>query len=114
MNTELKAILDEIFAGMKLAEDGVSKNYIALVSDAVSFISALPSVMANLGSLEQEIQSLKGSAQESDLLAYLEKQFSAHLQGAKAQGVLSTATKVVQDAISMVQDGVALEQLLKS
>lgn len=104
MNTELKALLDLIFDGESLVAKLVAKqNFFTLLPQVFSILTAdLPNAVNNWGSLQAEIAALPGTAQEADLVAYVQKKFAlAVSDDAKAQAILAAVLKVVLGAADL-------------
>lgn len=110
MNTELKSFLDIAFEGVTTVEDILKKNYASLIGDLLLAADEVPSIVSHFSDLPAEIEALKGSAQEADLISYIETKFSG-ISTSKAQVILAAGLKLVTD---LVQDGLALKAALSS
>lgn len=112
MNTELKLLLDAGFDAANVAQDVLKHDYISMVGAMTKLMADTPSILANLGDLEAEIQELPGTAQESDLVAYIEQKF-AGVGTPKAQSILACALKVIEDLAVVLQDSLALKTVIQ-
>lgn len=110
MNTELKSFLDIAFEGVTTVEDILKKNYASLIGDLLLAADEVPSIVSHFSDLPAEIEALKGSAQEADLISYIETKFSG-ISTSKAQAILAAGLKLVTD---LAQDGLALKAALSS
>lgn len=114
MNTELKAILQLAFDLFAVGKDAVEKaNFVTVLLPVLYKIAAdIPAVVSGASDLLPELKVLPGSAQEADLISFIQSQVvSAGVTDAKAQAILQAALKIVSDN---VQDINALVVAIKS
>jgi len=111
-NAEFKAILVLVFDAVSLGKDAISKNYFGLMGDVSKMVLDLPAAISNFSDLQNEINALKDPAAQSDLIAFIETQFSAQIPSDKAQAILAASLKIVQDSVQVVQDAWVLKNLI--
>ncbi len=113
MNTALKAILQLIFDSLVIEQDAVvaKKSFLALLPDLFPLLADLVAAVPTFTDLPAEIKALGGSAQEADLIAFIETKFGSALPSGKAAAILAASLKTILD---IVQDGLALEVAIKS
>lgn len=113
MNAAIKAILALLFDALTIEQDAVvsKKNFLALLPDLFPLLSDLVASVPTFSDLPAEIKALGGTAQEADLISFIEGKFGAGIASGKAATILAAALKIVTD---MVQDGLALESAIKS
>lgn len=107
MNIELKAILSVVFDVMKCGKDLIEKKGISeMIGDLEKLGFAIPQVVSNWSSLQEEISALPGSAQEADLIAFVIASFAEIDSDAHAQKILNAALQMAShfsvDAIALV------------
>ena len=112
MNTELKALITLIFDGLKVGQDVLlKKNFVSLLPDMFDLAKDAPSALNNVSSLLTEIKALAGTAQEADLIAFIETKFSVTTGSPKAVAILHAVLKLVQNG---AQDILALQSAIKA
>lgn len=111
MNLELKSILSVLFDLVQVGEDVYEKNYTALAGKLVSVISQVPTLVAHAGELQAEISALPGTAQEADLIAFIETKLVG-LPGGDAAQVCAACLKILIHSADVVQDVIELKELV--
>lgn len=103
MNVELKALLDLVFDGESLVVQLVAKaNFMVLLPQIFKILSMdVPPAVSNWSDLAAEIAALPGSAQEADLIAYIEQKFAGAYDNAKAQLILADILSLLQAAAKL-------------
>lgn len=114
MNTLLKALLVETLNGISLAEDAIHKNYFSVMADVGKILFNSPAVIANISDLQAELKALPGSDQETDLISFIEAEFSEQFPNTKAQAILNLSLKLIQETINCIIDGIALKNAIQS
>jgi hypothetical protein len=106
MNTDLKVLIDLIFAAIALGKDIAAKDsFISLLPDAYHLMEAAKPTASSMNSaglqeLEKEVSALVNAANEQDLMAYVESKIGSS-ESAKTQAVMQAAMGVVQAAMSL-------------
>lgn len=113
MNSELKSLINLVFDAEGMVAALIAKeNFFTLLPKVFSVLTQdLPSAITNWGDLKNEIAALSGSAQEADLLAFIQSKFILAIPSEKAQAILAAILKLVMD---LAQDVSALEGALSS
>lgn len=98
MNIELKAMLQLVLDVFHFATDAqAKKNSVILFQDLFKIASSdVPAVVASFHDLSAEIEALKDSQVQADLLTFIQKNFAAEGTSAIAQEILAKALNVIQ------------------
>lgn len=98
MNTELKALISLVVGVVKAGIDVYEgRGYMAAFSNVQRIAGFIVPVISNWSSIQKEIQDLKGTDQERDLLAYIAQEMNVLVTDPKAQMVLKSALQIVTD-----------------
>lgn len=105
MNTELRALISLIFDSEKLIQDGISKNYFSLVTDAMALIGDVPYALMTWNDLLPELKALNTPANEQDLLSFIGQKLAAipQLAGAQPKAIMEATVGIVNAAYAFEQ-----------
>lgn len=105
MNTELKNLINSAFDMEKLVEDGIKKNYFALISDALMIVGDVQADVGAFAGLKDEIAALSHPENEHDLVVFLQQKFAniEPLSNAKAQNILAIIVSIISKGIELQQ-----------